>query len=317
MEAKAIFDSLNLFKQCRKYDLKLWQCPQFLFLVLGLVVIGSSLAIYAIGTRAEQEPEVVVLIVLAVAGILMVVGFLITQSFERLAEASRLKSEFVAIVSHQLRAPLANLNWAIDFLLSGQLEPVSEKHASYFQTLKENARRLADLVSDLLTVSRLESGQLVLKKEIVNPVELVKEAVERIQLLARAVNLTISLATKGEPLPKIFVDPSQISQALDNLLDNAVRYSRSSGEVRVGVSRESQRVRFEIRDNGLGVAPEDQPHLFQKFFRGRQAFKSQTQGSGLGLYIAKSIVEKSGGQIGFISKADQGSIFWFTIPIKS
>ena len=113
---KSIFSHLNIYAQCKDSGLTLWQCPQFLFIVMGLIIIISSFALYIIGNRYIAEPEIVAFIVRALNMILVVIAFLITKNFERLAEVSKLKSEFISITSHKLRSPLTNLRWIIDSL---------------------------------------------------------------------------------------------------------------------------------------------------------------------------------------------------------
>ncbi len=309
------FDSLNIIKQCRKYGLSPWQCPQFLFLILGAVVIISSLAIYFIGIRYGNDPGTVALIVLMVAGFLIVIDFSITKSFENLAQAARMKSEFVSIVSHQLRSPLANLKWTVDLLLSGKLEQVSEKQMTYFLILKENSERMEKLVSDLLIVSRIDSDEFPQKPQRGSLTELAKATIARMAPLAQASNIEVRLSAI-ESLPDIVFDPAQISQVIDNLLDNALHYAKNKGRVEVIITQKGNNLCLEVKDDGIGISQSEQPYIFQKFFRGEHALKAQAQGSGLGLYIAKSIIDKSGGRIGFRSKEGEGTTFWFTIPIK-
>ncbi|MBI4359015.1 MAG: HAMP domain-containing histidine kinase [Candidatus Nealsonbacteria bacterium] len=315
MQPKTFWDSINISKQCHRYGLPLWQCPQFLFLVLGLVVITSSVAIYFIGLGHAEDPEIVVLIVLGLSAFLMIIGFSITQSFERLAEVARMKAEFISVVSHQLRAPLANLRWITDLLISGRVENVPEKQTNYLQILRENGQRMDELVSDLLTVSRIESNEFLFKKEKASLLELTQRTVNRLDSLARASNVEVKLSAEDN-LPEAFFDPFQIGQVIENLLDNAIRYIKGRGCVNVVVSQKNNYLHLEVKDDGIGISREDQKYIGQKFFRGSNAFRHQSQGSGLGLYIAKAIIEKSGGKLGFKSEEGQGSTFWFTLPIK-
>lgn len=315
MNFKKILAQLNIPAQCRKYGLSFWQCPQFLFLVMGIIIIGSTLLAYAIGTRYIEDPGIVVLIVLLLTVILFIVAFTITRSFERLAEASRMKSEFISIISHQLRSPLSNLKWATELLMSGRLGKIEEKQAEYFRILKENSSRMADLVSDLLTVSRIETATLPLEKKEIFLEELIKNLIQQFELFAKASNVEIEFRAQKK-LPKIVADPSHLRLVIENLLDNAIRYIRDSGRVLVSLERKGKNLYLEIRDNGVGIPREDQKYIFQKFFRSENILKYQTQGSGLGLYIARSIIEKSGGKIGFQSEENKGSTFWFTIPLK-
>lgn len=315
MNLKKFLDSINIAKQCRKYNLSVWQCPQFLFLILGLVVIISSLAIYFIGIHYSDDPEVIALIVLFMSIFLIMVDFSIIKSFERLAEVARMKSEFVSVVSHQLRSPLSNLKWVVDLLISGKIESVSEKQSVYLQILRENSRRMEGLVSDLLIVSRIEADNLPFKIEKASLVELIKSLISRIESFAKASNIEIKLIIE-ENLPEFFFDYQKIEQAVNNILDNAIRYIKGNGKIEVILKKEANKLCLEIKDNGVGIPKEDQKYIFQKFFRASNASKIQAQGSGLGLYIAKSIIEKSGGKIYFVSRENEGSVFTINLPIK-
>ncbi len=305
---------LNVFGQCRRYGLPLWQCPPFLFLVMGLVIIISALVAYFLGTHFIEDPSVVALIVLMLTAVLFIVSFTITRSFERLAEANRMKSEFVKIVSHQLRSPITNLSWAVDILMSGELSEVNEKEMEYFKILKENSSRMIELVRDLLTVSRIEEGSLVAKKEKVSLESIIKRLISRFEPFAVASNVAIKFEV-AEKVPEILIDAHQIEIVVENLLDNAVRYTKQSGEIEIKLLQKNKDLYFEIKDSGVGIPKEDQKFIFQKFFRSENAIRQQTQGSGLGLFITRSIIERFGGQIGFESEQNKGTKFWFTIPI--
>jgi signal transduction histidine kinase len=315
MKFKEILQQLNIFAQCKKYGLSLWQCPQFLFLVMGLIIILSSLAIYLIGLYYIEDPLMVALIVLLATGSLFVIAAIITRSFERLAEANRMKSEFVSIVSHQLRSPLSNLKWTIELLMSGRLGKIEERQIEYFSILKENSGRMQELVSDLLIVSRIETAKLPLKEEFFSLEELTKKMMREFEILAKSSNIEIKM-TAEKNLPKTLADPSQISLVIENFLDNAIRYIVGSGKIVIKISKKNKDFYFEVKDTGVGIPKEDQKYIFKKFFRSSNILKHQTQGSGLGLYISKSIIEKSKGKIGFQSQENKGSTFWFTLPIK-
>jgi len=315
MNLKEILNQLNVLTQCRRHRLSLWQCPQFLVLVMGAIISLTSISSFAIGTRYVANPALVALIVLLIAAILLVVSFLIIRSFERLAEAGRMKSEFISIVSHQLRAPLSNLSWALELLMSGRLGRVGEKQAEYFKILKENVSRMKELISDLLIVSRIETATLPLKKEEFSLVDLTKETIRRFLPFAKASNVKLELEFE-ENLPLVFADQIQIKQVTENLIDNAIRYIKGKGEVKIRLTKKGKEICFEIKDTGVGIPKEDRKYIFQKFFRSENVLKYQTQGSGLGLFIAKSIIEKSGGKIGFKSKEGEGSTFWFTLPLR-
>ena len=315
MVKKEIISQLNPVGQCRKYGLSLWQCPQLLFLIMGIIIITSTLTAYVIGNRYVDDPYTVTLIVLLITALLFIIAVIITRSFERLAEANRMKSEFVNVVSHQLRSPISNLKWVTDLLLSGRLSSVSEKQLEYFKILKENSDRMAELVSDLLIVSKIEQQKLPLRKEKISIKDLVERTIKETEIFAKASNVRIEFNSE-KTLPKILADSDQLKLVIDNFLDNAIRYSRSKGKIQINLKNKSNNIYFEIKDSGVGIPKKDQKYIFQKFFRSENVMRYQTEGSGLGLYIAKSIIGKSGGKIGFKSQEGIGSTFWFTLPVR-
>jgi two-component system phosphate regulon sensor histidine kinase PhoR len=203
---------------------------------MGVVIIASSLITYFLGNRYIETPETVALIVLLLTSVLLVVSFTITRSFERLAEANRMKSEFINVVSHQLRSPLSNLKWAIDLLISGRLGKIDEKQTEYFKILKENSARMAELISDLLTVSRIETATLPFRKQEFSLEDIIKEAILLSKPLAQASNVEIEF-NQESGLPETFADPNQIKQVIQNLLDNAIRYIKDKGKVEVALKK--------------------------------------------------------------------------------
>lgn len=312
--ANRILAELNVAHQCKKYGLSIWQCPQFLFLVMGIVIIIASLASYAIGTRLISDPYIVALIVMCLAAVLFIISVVIVNGFERLAEASRMKSEFINIVSHQLRSPITNIKWISDFLGSDEIKMPEEKRSEYLDNLKENIARMVELVDELLIVSRIEQGSFPIRKKDTSLPALIKELTERSKVFAEAKNIKIETYFE-ENLPLIYCDPALTKLVAENLIDNAIRYTRNDGSIKIRVTRDNSDLRFEIKDSGVGIPKSDQRLIFQKFFRSENALKEQTKGSGLGLYIAKSIIESSGGSIGFESEEGKGTTFYFIIPV--
>ena len=312
---KKHLSQLNVLEQCKRYGLPFWQCPQILFVVSGMIIAAISVVVYLLGTRYVVDPTVASLITLLLTGFLLTMNFVIIRGFEKMAEANRLKSEFISIVSHQLRSPLTNLKWSAEFLLSGRLGEMGDKQLEYLKIVTENTKRMTELVSDLLIVARLEQGRLLFKKSEFSLVKLAEEIVAKYRIYAAAANIELGVESK-ESLPLAIADPSQIKSVIENFLDNAIRYTKGGGRVNIRMREKDKNIIFEMEDNGVGIPLEDQKHIFQKFFRSTNALKRQTEGSGLGLHIARSIIEKSRGKIGFSSQEGKGSTFWFTLPKK-
>jgi len=266
MNFKKFIDDLNIIAQCRKYGVPLWQCPQFLFVIMGLIIIGSNIAAYFIGSIYIEDPLIISLIILLLTAFLIIISFSITRSFEKLAEVSRLKSEFIRIVSHQLRSPLTNVSWATDILLSGALGRVVKEQLEYFKILKDNNARMRDLVKDLLLVAKLEEGALPMRKESISLEKVVKDLIAKFAPFAKASNTTIQLVAEPN-LPQVSIDVHQIEIVIETLIDNAIRYMKKRGSIHIALNKKSGNLLFVIRDDGVGIPKEDQKYIFKKFFR--------------------------------------------------
>ena len=317
-----ILKQLNIVEQCKKNGLPLYQCPQIVFLIMGIIIISAMIFTYAIGTRLIDDPEIVALIISIITSALLMLSFIITKGFEQIAEASRMKTEFINIVSHQLRSPLTNLKWAIDFLKNETSNKLNDSEKEYFAVLDENCARMNELVNDLLIVSRIEHKQLEQTTKSVSLPNLLNQIIAETNAFAIASNVKIKTEIDKE-IPKIFCNDSHIKIVLENLVNNAIRYcsidkktSKQQGLVEIKLNQKNNKICFEIKDNGVGIPGEDQKFIFEKFFRAKNILKHQTQGSGLGLFIVKAMIEKMNGKVGFSSKINQGTTFWFALPIK-
>ncbi|OGZ45601.1 MAG: hypothetical protein A3J54_00770 [Candidatus Ryanbacteria bacterium RIFCSPHIGHO2_02_FULL_45_13b] len=301
---------LNIKAQCDDLRMPLWECPHFLFVVMGFVIIIAMLAIN-ITARYYTDPEVAALIVIAVAGFLLVISHIIVGAFERVAEASRARSEFVSIISHQLRNPLSSIRWQLEILLRNQA--IDQKTRSYLEGVNEYNNRMAKLVNDLLTVNRIENNRLVLTPAPFSLVDLTKKVIKDNTAFASASHINLTLEEK-KGVPFVYADQVYIQWAVENLLGNAIRYSNPRTTIPLTIHKHEGYVRFEIVNNGTTISSEDAQHIFEKFFRAKSAQRTHTDGTGLGLFITKSIVEASDGSIGFNSDASGKTTFWFMLP---
>lgn len=313
MKLKNAFDQLNISKQCRQYNLSIWQCPNFLTIIMGIVTMIAMIGTYMIASRYSNEPEMAALTVIIVTIIVFIIGYFIVNSFNYLAEANRLKSEFVGIASHQLRTPLSALKWAMNILMD---DPFLDKgkQREYLEIIKTSNERMIKLVNDLLDVSRIEQGRIDLKPEKFSLAKLTQEIIDEVRPLAQKNNIFLTLEVQ-ENIGEAWADPSRIHLVLQNLLENAIKYTESGGMVKAILKNQGSYLRAEIADSGVGIPVAEQSRVFQKFFRSDNAKKNQVEGTGLGLFIVKAIAEMSKGKVGFESKEKQGSTFWFIIPI--
>jgi len=312
MEARVLFDKLNLFKECSDYNLSIWQCPSFIFFILGVVNIMTMLGTYLIANRYTDQPEITALIVIVVSVIIFILSHVVTDGFDKLAQANKMKTEFVSIASHQLRTPLSSMRWSLNLIKDGKCSQAD--NAAFIGLIQEETDRMIRLVNDLLDVSRIEMGKNTFIPRQTNIYVLVQKIVNNSSLYAQANNITLQLEAPAT-LPNVYTDPDKISLVIQNLMDNAIKYTKGKGEVKISLAEEKKFIKATIRDTGVGIPKNQQKHIFQKFFRSDNIMKHQTIGTGLGLFIAKAVIEQSKGRVWFESEEGKGTTFYFTLPI--
>lgn len=235
---------------------------------------------------------------------------LLTEQNERLREADRLKDEFVALISHDLRTPLTSI---IGYVELAQEEELAADVRSHLQVVSRNGERLLALVNDLLFVARLQAGELSLDPDDVELDGVVRETVEAVEPRAAAKGIALTCAL--DLVPQAHADRRRLLQLLDNLLSNAVKFTPAGGSVHVALGRENGAAVLEVTDTGIGIAPGDQRLLFERFFRAENAVERQVPGTGLGLYISRVIAEAHDGSLTVHSELGHGSTFRLELPL--
>jgi signal transduction histidine kinase len=248
---------------------------------------------------------------------------IVLQDSTRLFRFDELKNDLVATVAHEFRTPLTSLRMALHLCTEGVVGPLTDKQADLLFAARDDCERLQVMVDELLNLSRIESGQIDLNRRRFDPETLVGAALDVHR--AAAAQAGVPLVAEVPPgLPDVFVDPDRLQLVFTNLLNNAIRFAppgsgivvravteRSEESVRDHRVTDASEVRFEVRDEGPGIPLEHQAGLFEKFFR---VPGSPAGGSGLGLFIAKGLVQAHGGRIGVESAPGRGTTIWFTIP---
>lgn len=234
--------------------------------------------------------------------------------YEQVLQANRAKSEFISLVTHELRIPMTSIRGYADLLLAELAGPLSDSQKQFLKTIRRNLDRMAVLVGDLADINRMESGRMTFELGEFDLNQLVEEVARDLAdaLDARQQTLTLALAPL---LPAAYADRTRIVQVLENLLDNAHKYTPEGGAITVWTQRVGDRLEVAVSDNGIGISPEDQARLFTQFFRSDHDAVRAQNGWGLGLSIARKLVEAQGGQIEFNSVLGEGSTFSFTVPL--
>lgn len=231
----------------------------------------------------------------------------------RYKEVDRLKSEFVSLVSHELRTPLTSIKGYLDNMRDGIAGVLNEKQAEYLGRMSKNTERLVRLINDLLDISRIESGGMRLHPENISLRKLAEEVVKELKPMAEEKGEALTLSP-AETDGNCFADRDKVEQVLINLLDNAIKFTPAGGNILVSVRNAENGYRVSVRDSGPGISPGEREKIFERFYRTREGGDSPAKGSGLGLFIARSLVELHGGRLWMDSAGAIGSEFTFFLP---
>ena len=226
----------------------------------------------------------------------------------------RLKSDLVATASHELKSPLTSLSLALRLVLEGSVGPVPPQQVELLRAASEDAERLMKTVDDFLDLSRIEGGRLHFDRLSVSVGELIDEVTTRFGAKARTAGVLLRTDV-GPDLPAVLADRGAIVSVLNNLIENALRYTGRGGRIEISARRKSRQVELAVEDTGEGIPVEHLPHLFERFFQ--VPGPSRRGAAGLGLAIAREIILAHGGEIGVESRLGHGSAFFFTLPAAS
>lgn len=233
------------------------------------------------------------------------------------ANIESIKSDFVSLASHQLRTPLSAVKWYAEMLMAKKHGDLSDKQQQYLREIYQSNQRAINLVNDLLDVSRIQEGQIHLELRPAKIEHVIEETIDGFASAAAASNITVNFEVINGPLPAVEVDQEKLKRVIVNLLSNSVKYTPQHGTVRITVQKDPGQFTISVIDTGVGIPQEDQKRVFDKFFRSPNVIKLAPDGTGLGLFIAKSLIEAMGGKIGFRSEEGHGTTFNFTLPLKS
>src|SRR6266487_5395591 len=241
----------------------------------------------------------------------------VARDMSAIKVANRVRANFVSMVSHELRTPLNSVHGFIDLLLQGQMGELNEEQHKYLGYTQEGVQQLISIVEDILFMTRSDLGQFEIRSQEVQFRSLARQIVSSLQpqALRADVELHQDVATDA---PLLYIDPQRIKQVLNNLVSNAIKYTPPGGTITISSRRYDDRFELiSIADTGYGIPVEDRQHIFERFYQSNHSQQSKMGGYGLGLSIAKLIVEQHGGKIGFDTVLNEGTTFFFTVPLST
>ncbi len=288
---------LDIFVGGQDVSLRIFKGTLFLiFVVFGYFLIRSILR----EIKAREE--------------LAELSKALEKANSRLKKLDKTKSEFLSIASHQLRTPLSGIKGYLSMVLEGDFGQIEQKPKEILQTIYDNTERLNGLINDFLDVSRIERGKLVMERQPTDIPDMVQSIVNNFQPVADAKGLKLDYEPAKVEIPKVNVDANKLRQVIMNLVDNAIKYTHE-GSVHVALVGTNDHFKVSVKDSGVGIDPDEAANLFKPFVRAEDASQSNATGSGLGLYVAKKIVQYHGGKVWAESEGKgKGSTFFMEVP---
>jgi signal transduction histidine kinase len=246
--------------------------------------------------------------------------FELEMANRRLMDLEEAKSKFVSVTAHQLRTPLSAIKWTFDMIVSGQLGPVNDEQKEFLRKGFDSTQRMIRIVNDLLHVDHMEADKIEYHFSPVSLADLIDSV--KFEFVNQAASKKIEFDINKDPaIPPVEADENKLRVVLENLIDNAIKYTEKGGKVTVRLSGQKlnsagEIVEISVSDSGIGIPPEDKSKIFGKFFRSANAVSFEPDGSGIGLYMSKDIVEKHGGTLSYETSDKGGTTFHLVLPVR-
>lgn len=240
----------------------------------------------------------------------------LSRKNEELREFDRMKSEFISVAAHQLRTPLSGIKWTLNMLINGDIGPITNEQKVFLMKTYESNDRMINLVNDLLGLDKMESGGFKYNFVPTQIFYLIDNILFDILIQANKKKIKVEFLNNKQDFPQVLVDQEKMRQVLQNLLENAVKYTPENGRVSIDVAKTGDDfITVSIADTGIGIPKEEEKNIFKRFFRGTNAVAHEPDGSGLGLFISKMIITEHHGTIWFEGNQGGGTVFHISLPI--
>jgi len=229
----------------------------------------------------------------------------------------QMKTEFVSVAAHQLRTPLSAIKWTLKMMLDGDVGKLTDEQIEFLNKSYESNERMIVLVNDLLNVSRIDEGRFIYKPEALQIEDVIKQIASNEETSLKEKNLDLVLDFPKKLLSPVFIDKEKMGIVMQNFIENSIKYTPSGGKITISIEELKDDVLVKVKDTGVGIPKDQQDRIFTKFFRGENVIRLETEGSGLGLYTVKNIIESHKGKVWFQSDNGEGTTFFFTLPKTS
>lgn len=276
-------------------------------LMMGVQAIGQGDLDYQIDIKSRDE-------IGELAAAFNKTAVKLKETRERDKLINKMKSEFISLAAHQLRTPLSAIKWGLSLIQQSSFDKAEQ--SEIYQKINTSNEQMITLVNSLLNVTRIEEGKYFYNFSASQLTETVQRAIDGLQIEADKRKVKVDFKKPLHPLPLLQLDQEKLQIAIANVIENAIKYSLSGSLVEIKLTHRQSDILLTVKDQGIGIIPADRKRICEKFFRGTNAMRVVTYGTGLGLYLTKNIVEQHGGKISFKSRSNLGTAFYLTVPLR-
>lgn len=306
-------EQFNFKKAAQELGVSVWQTPNVLFLMMGLVIAIIMFILYFF-SKDYGDPRVLVVSECLTAITLLSVGSSIINRIVDIARLNRLKTRFLELASNRLKDPLATMRWELEVLLERTEGELNLKQKKIVDSIVESNESMINLVKDLLDIARIEDVETIHGEDLINLDALIRTIIYENKNYADSKKIKIEYKNEAGGY-HVQSSKKLIKIALENLISNAIRFSRENGNVAVNMSGGGDFVGIKVVDQGYGIPESEKEYIFSKFFRASNILAHNIEGTGLGLYVVKKVVTGAKGKVWFTSKEGEGSVFSVELPI--
>lgn len=228
--------------------------------------------------------------------------------------SDKMKTEFVALAAHQLRTPTSGIKWSLKGVLDGNYGELNKSQKEILTKTYKTNDKIIKLVRDLLDIAQIEEGKYLRKLTLASIESVIRSVLESRK--QEIMNKKLKVEFRREEIQNVMIDVEKMNIVFKNIIDNAIRYTNVGGKINIVMEKKEKEIEIRVEDNGIGIPESEQDRVFTKFFRGSNVMRIDTEGTGLGLYIARNIIEAHGGRVWFESKENEGTVVYIIIPIK-
>ncbi len=310
---KKLFDQFNFKKSARDLGVSVWQTPNFLFLIMGIVIYATIIIVFYL-TKDYSDPRILIASECFVVVVMLTTGSNIIGRISDVAKLNKLKTRFVEIASSRLKDPLSTIHWELEVLLERTGGDLNPKQKESVDSIIETNENMISLVKDLLNIVKIEDRNRIEGKDIINIDKLLTSIIHEQKEYAASKKIKVNY--KNEAPDKYFKgDKGLVKIAIENVVFNALAFSPKGKEIDLKVSSKQNDLIVQVKDYGYGIPSEEKEYIFTKFFRASNILSHNIDGTGLGLYVTKKIIDGLGGKVWFESETDKGAEFFMKFPI--